>query len=240
MREFRLRFINTMISMNGLGNLDVWTEIIGYFKISLADDPQSEVKEKQNALLQIALLSSSLTFPALDLLWENMTSLEPVTKVLNTPEEVIILQEDHWVSRRFTQGSLLYQRAGSKCETGAEATCHLGQNTCTSLQLPLANPSPANHSRIYKRESGVVCVDHGSRKATTIAKLAVPPPRSHTGRYFRYMAVPTYGLALALLEIHFISKCFVDSHNRHNIASLNLPLPVVTFNLLKVSRSSIS
>jgi hypothetical protein len=56
-----------MISMNGLGNLDVWTEIIGYFKISLADDPQSEVKEKQKALLQIALLSSSLTFPALDL-----------------------------------------------------------------------------------------------------------------------------------------------------------------------------
>ncbi|XP_006463782.1 hypothetical protein AGABI2DRAFT_120588 [Agaricus bisporus var. bisporus H97] len=86
-----------------IGNLDVWTEIMEYFKISTTHDSDSEVKQKQNALLQIALVSPSLTAPALDLLWHTMTSLEPVTKVLNSEAEVVSFQDDqggHWVLRQ--------------------------------------------------------------------------------------------------------------------------------------------
>ncbi|KAF7761911.1 hypothetical protein Agabi119p4_9903 [Agaricus bisporus var. burnettii] len=78
-----------MTSMDSIGNLDIWTEIMGYFRISTTHDSDSEVKQKQKALLQIALLSPSLTAPALDLLWQTMTSLEPVTKVLNSEADVV-------------------------------------------------------------------------------------------------------------------------------------------------------
>lgn len=43
-----------MTSFNGLGNLDIWMEILEYFRISPTYDSHSEVEEKQHALFQIA------------------------------------------------------------------------------------------------------------------------------------------------------------------------------------------
>ncbi|KAF7762477.1 hypothetical protein Agabi119p4_9070 [Agaricus bisporus var. burnettii] len=71
------------MSTDAFGNLDIWTNILQYFKISLELDSESEAKEKRKCLLRVALLSPSLTTPALDLLWQNMTSLVPVTQVIN-------------------------------------------------------------------------------------------------------------------------------------------------------------
>ncbi|EKM78240.1 hypothetical protein AGABI1DRAFT_129363 [Agaricus bisporus var. burnettii JB137-S8] len=78
------------MSINDLGNLDIWTDILRYFRISLTLDSDLEIKEKRKCLLRIALLSPSLTAPALDLLWQNMTSLVPVTRVINVNSEYLL------------------------------------------------------------------------------------------------------------------------------------------------------
>jgi hypothetical protein len=97
-----------MISLDSLGNLDVWSEVLKYLEISLDHDSDSEIKDKRRALLRVALLSPSLTTPALDALWRSMTSLEPIVHVINatsdSPNNVNLqFQSDnsggYWVSR---------------------------------------------------------------------------------------------------------------------------------------------
>jgi hypothetical protein len=90
-----------MSSIEALGNLDIWTEILQYFRISSELDSDSEVKEKRKCLLRIALLSPSLTSLALDLLWRDMTSLVPLTEIINVNSEPILHfsvdQGGYWV-----------------------------------------------------------------------------------------------------------------------------------------------
>lgn len=97
----------TMPSLGALGNLDIWTEVLQYFYISLHLDSESEIKDKRRALLRIALLSPSLTTPALDILWRDMSSLEPITRVIDSKatspdDQFLIYQDDghggYWVN----------------------------------------------------------------------------------------------------------------------------------------------
>jgi hypothetical protein len=95
-----------MISLDSLGNLDIWSEVLKYLEISLDHDSESEIKDKRRALFRVALLSPSLTTPALDTLWRSMTSLEPITRVINSkapPPGNLHLESDsanqrYWVS----------------------------------------------------------------------------------------------------------------------------------------------
>lgn len=91
-----------MTSLEALGNLDIWTDILQYFRICWELDSDSEVKEKRMCLLRIALLSPSLTSPALDLLWQDMSSLVPIAQVINVHSKSGVLhfsepQGGYWV-----------------------------------------------------------------------------------------------------------------------------------------------
>lgn len=107
------------MSTDTFGNLDIWTNILQYFKLSLELDSESEAKEKRKCLLRVALLSPSLTTPALDLLWQNMTSLVPVTQMINVNleplfffPEVLRFSLDHggfWVCLDSTYRSYCYK-----------------------------------------------------------------------------------------------------------------------------------
>ncbi|KAF5350666.1 hypothetical protein D9756_008522 [Leucocoprinus leucothites] len=78
-----------MPSLDLLGNLDVWSEVLKYLEISFEFDSESEVKDKRRALLRVALLSPSLTTSALDVLWQSMTSIEPITCVINAKASTV-------------------------------------------------------------------------------------------------------------------------------------------------------
>lgn len=57
--------------------VDIWREILDYLKYNL-DDDATEVDEKREILLAVALTSSSLTDMALNALWNAIDSLRPV------------------------------------------------------------------------------------------------------------------------------------------------------------------
>ncbi|EKM76938.1 hypothetical protein AGABI1DRAFT_130945 [Agaricus bisporus var. burnettii JB137-S8] len=78
-----------MSVQDALENLDIWANILQYFRISLQLDSDLEAKEKRKCLLRIALLSPSLTSPALDLLWQSMTSLVPITQMINVNSRLL-------------------------------------------------------------------------------------------------------------------------------------------------------
>lgn len=72
------------MASRSLDNLDVWMEILKHLEASLDDDDASVVKEKRKAALAVALLSAKLVDPGLDTLWKNMTTLVPVSYVINS------------------------------------------------------------------------------------------------------------------------------------------------------------
>lgn len=114
-----------MNSIDALGNLDIWTEILQYFHISLTHDSDAEIKEKRGALLRIALLSPSLTTPALDVLWQSMTSLEPVVQIINAKST-------------FPLGNFLFFQEGRRSPQAGNwvSICHLAQlNTGVEMKL---------------------------------------------------------------------------------------------------------
>ncbi|KAJ3565695.1 hypothetical protein NP233_g7469 [Leucocoprinus birnbaumii] len=64
-------------------NQDVWLEILRYFRISLTEDKEDEIRAKRATLFSAALSCSAMADPALDELWRSMTSLEAVLGVIN-------------------------------------------------------------------------------------------------------------------------------------------------------------
>ncbi|KXN87632.1 hypothetical protein AN958_08336 [Leucoagaricus sp. SymC.cos] len=84
-------------------NQDVWREILLYFRISLANDCQDDVKSKRSVLLSIALTCSELVEIALDELWRSMVTLEPVLGVFGDQPSIVLrsfLGMAYWVLDR--------------------------------------------------------------------------------------------------------------------------------------------
>jgi hypothetical protein len=122
-----------MSSIEALGNLDIWTEILQYFRIYSERDSDSEVKEKRKCLLRIALLSPSLTSLALDLLWRDMASLVPLTQVVNVNSEPILHflgdQGGYWVRLDYCYWSYKLRTDPQISGTDIGRTYHLRQRS---------------------------------------------------------------------------------------------------------------
>lgn len=78
-------------------NLDVWTEILRYFRISFHSDTVDDVKCKRNTMLSVGLTCSQLVDVGLDELWRSMTTLEPAARVFNGAFRFQD-EENYWVS----------------------------------------------------------------------------------------------------------------------------------------------
>ncbi len=72
------------MTATALDNLDIWQEILKHFEVSFEIDEPTTVKEKRNAALTVALLSRQLLGPGLDTLWKNMSSILPISNVINS------------------------------------------------------------------------------------------------------------------------------------------------------------
>ncbi|KAF9447990.1 hypothetical protein P691DRAFT_760293 [Macrolepiota fuliginosa MF-IS2] len=87
--------------MSTAANRDVWSEILRYLRISLADDKQVDLLIKKRTILAIAFTCSNIAEVALDELWRSMVSLEPIVGVFNasSPSSTGILEcrnQDYW------------------------------------------------------------------------------------------------------------------------------------------------
>lgn len=58
--------------------LDIWMNIIHFFRISLTQDKSADIRDKRSALRALALTHPWLTDIALDELWRSMETLQPV------------------------------------------------------------------------------------------------------------------------------------------------------------------
>ncbi len=65
-------------------NLDIWSEILRYFTIREGHETKEEIVAKRRMLLNVALLSPTLTDITLDVLWRSMTCLEPICQAINS------------------------------------------------------------------------------------------------------------------------------------------------------------
>lgn len=66
------------------GHIDIWREILDYYHYDVEDDTEERVREVRQDILNVALVSRSLTDMALNALWKVMTTLEPVVHVINS------------------------------------------------------------------------------------------------------------------------------------------------------------
>ncbi|XP_006463781.1 hypothetical protein AGABI2DRAFT_120587 [Agaricus bisporus var. bisporus H97] len=138
-----------MSVQDALENLDIWANILQYFRISLQLDSDLEAKEKRKCLLRIALLSPSLTSPALDLLWQSMTSLVPVTQMINVNSELFTLFSIFDFSA--TQGGYWV------CLT--ESTYTLSLRTDSSSEQTLTYPTISDQVR-RRADRYLSCIHH--------------------------------------------------------------------------------
>jgi hypothetical protein len=71
--------------MHIAANRDVWGHIVKYFRVSLSDDSVEDIRINRRTLRSIALVSSQLTFVAVNELWRSMGTLEPIIYTFNAP-----------------------------------------------------------------------------------------------------------------------------------------------------------
>jgi len=58
--------------------IEIWMKIISLLRILLSEEKSSDIQDKRDTLLSLALTHSVLTEIALDELWRSMESLQPV------------------------------------------------------------------------------------------------------------------------------------------------------------------
>lgn len=64
-------------------NRAIWIEIMQYSRISFTDDSPGDVRLKRRIMLSVALTCLELVEIGLNELWRTMTTLEPITQVIN-------------------------------------------------------------------------------------------------------------------------------------------------------------
>lgn len=69
--------------MAHIANRDIWSEVLRYFQVSFVDESVEDIRLKRHAMFSAALTCKDLTETALDELWRSMTTLEPLSRVLN-------------------------------------------------------------------------------------------------------------------------------------------------------------
>ncbi len=126
--------------MQSTTNRDVWSEILQYFKVDLADDSREDIRLNRSVILSVALIHPDLVDVALDELWRAMVSLEPIVHVLNASlvESPKTLEYDQllefWVS----------------ADCPFIAHCLLTNCFAKELSLPMVNATdPFSRARVY-------------------------------------------------------------------------------------------
>ncbi len=85
-------------------NHDIWHQVIQEFERGV-DEKGLRAAEKRATLLNLAVVSQTLSDLALATLWKNMDSLRPIVNVINffsiTPEEPLLVrverEKGYWV-----------------------------------------------------------------------------------------------------------------------------------------------